>query len=162
MGSEMCIRDRCLLYKYLHMSIRINDLIGNETKTEKRFTYTDVHLDLDEVDVPQSEQLHAKRTNKDLKLLVDEGAIINSIKNIFTTTPGEKLLNPDFGVNLAQWLFEPVSEYIAREIGQAIYTGINTYEPRAQLNHVDIKTDPEQSQYTIQLAITIPLSLIHI
>lgn len=138
------------------MSIRINALAGNPTKTKKKFTYTDVQLDLAEVDVPQSEQLHAKRTNKDLKLLVDEGAIISSIKNIFTTTPGEKILNPGFGINLAQWLFEPVSDMVAREIGEAIFGGIKRYEPRANLKHVDIQPDPEKSQYTIQLAITIP------
>ena len=129
------------------MSIRINALAGPPTKTKKKFTYTDVQLDLAEVDVPQSEQLHAKRTNKDLKLLVDEGAIINSIKNIFTTTPGEKILNPAFGINLSQWLFEPVSDIVAREIGEAIFGGVKRYEPRARMLTVSVETDDANNAF---------------
>jgi phage baseplate assembly protein W len=65
-------------------------------------------------------------------------------------------LNPEFGVNLTQWLFEPVTEYTAQEIGEAIQYGINRFEPRVQLTHVSVISDPERNQYIIKLAIQIP------
>ena len=77
-------------------------------------------------------------------------------------TPGEKILNPGFGVNLTQWLFNPISEFNAKEIGEAILAGIENFEPRVKLNNVNVMVDYEQSQYEIKLVLTIPsLSIIN-
>ena len=138
------------------MSIYVNKITGLRPSLGKKSIYRDLFLDLSESQAPVSDALYGKSTKTDLKIAVDEQAILNSLKNIFNTTPGEKILNPSFGLNLSQWLFEPVSEFAAREIGEAILNGITRYEPRVTVNNVSVIADPENSQYIIKLAMTIP------
>ena len=138
------------------MAININRLSSNTGISEKKYIYSDVHMDLSAEPSPTSSSLFSKGTSVDIKSSLDEGAVMNSIKNIFTTTPGEKILNPLFGVNLTRWLFEPISEFNGREIGEAIVSGINRFEPRVQLNNVSVIVDEEQSLYEITLVLTIP------
>ena len=138
------------------MSIFINKLTGRTQTQPHNTIYKDVTFDLIEFAAPHTQSLHGKYTKTDLKASVDEHAILNSLKNIFNTTPGEKILNPTFGVSLTQWLFEPVSEFAAREIGEAILEGVTNFEPRVQMNNVTVVADPEKSQYIIKLSMTIP------
>lgn len=138
------------------MAININQLSSNTGKTEKKYIYSDIHMDIVPEPSPLSKSMNTKGTSVDIKMSLDEGAIMNSIKNIFTTTPGEKILNPTFGVNLTRWLFEPISEFNGREIGEAIINGLNRFEPRVQLNNVSVIVDEEESMYEITLVLTIP------
>jgi phage baseplate assembly protein W len=139
------------------MSINITSLQARSTEqTESRFKYKDIVFDLVEDERPNTDSLYSKVTNTDIRYTVDEGAIMNSIKNIFTTKPGEKLLNPTFGLDLSRWLFEPIDEFRAQEIGETIYSGIERYEPRVTLKNVTVLTDPENNAYRITMAILIP------
>ena len=138
------------------MAINIDQLSSNRGETERQYIYSDIHMDLVADPSPTSSALHSKGTTVDIKLSIDEGAIMNSIKNIFSTTPGEKILNPTFGVNLTRWLFEPISEFNGREIGEAIVSGLQRFEPRVQLNNVTVEVNEEESMYEITLVLTIP------
>lgn len=138
------------------MAIIINNYNKTSTTGHKGVTYRDVWYDLQEDALPAIDSPFAKSTRTDLRVSEDEGAILNSIKNIFTTVPGEKVLNPAFGVNLVQWLFEPVSEFNAHEIGEAIVTGIEKYEPRVVVNSVTVLSNPETNEYTVKLALLMP------
>ena len=113
-------------------------------------------MDLTEAPIPTSRALFSKQTGTDIKVSHDEGAVMNSLRNIFTTTPGEKILNPRFGINLTQWLFSPISEFNAQEIGEAIVTGIETFEPRLLVKTVRVNANHSRSEYEIQLVLTIP------
>jgi predicted component of type VI protein secretion system len=44
----------------------------------------------------------------------------------------------------------------SREIGEAIVTGIERYEPRVVVNNVTVVSDYEKNQYHIKLALLIP------
>lgn len=138
------------------MSITISKVTGVNNNTISQGVYKDIHYPLSENMLPEEESLYGKVTRTDLQTSTDEQAVMNSIKNIFTTTPGEKVLNPEFGINLTQWLFEPASEFTAREIGEAIQTGIKKFEPRVQLTRVSVIVDEDNNQYIIKLAIQIP------
>lgn len=52
--------------------------------------------------------------------LINLKAILNSLHNIFNWTPGERILNPEFGSKLHQLLYEGITptteELIASEI----------------------------------------------
>lgn len=138
------------------MSIIINNASAPSVTTEKKVTYTDIHFDLTENSIPDTKTLFSEITKTDLRVSSDEGAILNSIRNIFQTTPGEKILNPTFGINLTQWLFEPANEFTAREIGEAIVNGIERYEPRVVVNNVAVVADMDNNQYRIKLALLLP------
>lgn len=138
------------------MAITINTGSAPVRQTINRITYRDLHLDLTEQEAPKSQTLYGTGTNIDLKTSVDEGAIMNSLRNLFNTTPGQKLLDPEYGLNLSEWLFEPASEQVARSIGETIQQGVTRYEPRVLIDHIDIVVVPEQNQYEIELIMTIP------
>ena len=65
--------------------------------------YRDLKLDL-QVNYTQNTQLEKKRERKDIQVEQDLGAIKKSLFNLFTTIPGQKILNPVYGLNLTQYL----------------------------------------------------------
>lgn len=137
------------------MAIKVYAGNVGSTQKEKKIKYKDLFLDLAEQS-NSGNSLFNKKTSLDLKAAVDEAAIVNSIRNIFTTTPGEKILDPTFGLNLSQWLFQPIDDFTAREIGETILTGIEKYEPRVKVNNINVDVLPEKNQYTIKLVLTVP------
>jgi phage baseplate assembly protein W len=112
--------------------------------TNNKYLYTDLHLDLD------------NPVMRDLKTDNDEAAIRNSIINLFNTIPGQNLLNPNYGLNLIQFVFEPASTSVARKIGDTILQNLTVYEPRIQVDNIDVKVNAEEQMYTITLSIIIP------
>ena len=138
------------------MAIRINRVASQPTQTERKTTYRDLYLDLVESDQPYNDAMYGKSTQIDLKTSIDEGAIMNSLRNIFTTNPGEKILDPTFGLSLTRWLFEPLDEFIAQEIGEAILEGIEKFEPRVSVRNITVNMNAEQNQYDLKLVLTIP------
>lgn len=117
--------------------------------------YTDLLLDL-KLNYTQNKQLGKRREIKDLQRSEDIGAIQNSLFNLFTTMPGQKILNPIFGLNLAQYLFVPISVTQARIIGESIFTGIKKFEPRVLLRNINVETDYDNNQYNIFMVIDVP------
>lgn len=111
--------------------------------------YTDLKLDL----TPTNSVglgLNVAKAN-DIVVDKDYDAIRNSIRNIFTTRPGQKLLTPNFGSSLERYLFEPVTDTMARIIGNEILNQIETFEPRVEVINVEVSPQPEMNQYYIQV-----------
>ena len=138
------------------MAIIINRGAAPPGATERRYIFKDVHIDLTEDISPSGDSLYSKSTAYDIKADHDEGAIMNSIRNIFMTKPGEKLLNPAFGADLSQWLFEPADDFNARELGEAIVTSIERFEPRVKVDHIHVNANPSRNEFIIKLVLTIP------
>lgn len=138
------------------MAIKITRVESPPTQTERRHTYRDLHLDLSETEDPRGNSIYGKTSKRDLQTSTDEGAIMNSLRNLFTTNPGEKILDPTFGLNLTRWLFQPLDEFVAQEIGEAIVEGIERYEPRVSIKNVVVNIDQERNQYDLKLVLTIP------
>lgn len=135
-------------------NISINSLKKTD-KTEQGFTYSDLKLDL-QFNYTVNNELLKNKEIKDSINSFDYDAIKNSIVNIFTTIPGQKLLNPYFGLNLAKYLFEPVNEETAAVIANDIIFGLNTYEPRIIIRNLDVLYSEENQTYTIGLTFTVP------
>lgn len=112
--------------------------------TPDRYTYSDLRLDF------------TNPITKDLDNDYDEVAVKNSIFALFNTVPGQNLLNPNYGLNLLRYLFEPVSETNARYIGNLIIKNLSIYEPRIQLVNLDVIVNEDEQTYEITLNIEIP------
>lgn len=111
--------------------------------------YTDLNLDL----TPTNSVglgLNVAKSN-DIIVNTDHDAIKNSIRNIFSTRPGQKLLTPDFGSSLEKYLFEPVTDSLAKIIGNEILNAISTYEPRVDVLNIRVTPQPDLNQYSIQV-----------
>ena len=92
----------------------------------------------------------------DLVLDYDLNAVKNSIRNIFNTTPGEKILNPEFGLNLKQFLFEPMSDLVAMDIAGLIRSKLTFFEPRISVNYVNVYPMYDTSEYNIEISFSLP------
>jgi phage baseplate assembly protein W len=141
-----------------NMAIKLNILkpaIDVENSIKLGYLYKDVMFDLTP-SFTNNVELYKDNEQSDLKAIYNAAAVINSIKNILTTSPGEKLLNPLFGVDLRDYLFEPVTETRAFFIGTDLYDGLTIQEPRITIERIDIVAVPDESQYEISLNITIP------
>jgi len=126
--------------------------IASPKKAVSNFTYTDLKLDL-EFDYTQNNELLKNREIKDLVVDYDYAAIRNSIFNIITTIPGQRILNPVFGINLQKYLFLRVSETTARNIGNDILNAISKFEPRVKIQNINVEVDETNQQYDITLTL---------
>jgi phage baseplate assembly protein W len=119
----------------------------NEEIIEIESVYSDLHLDLT---LSKSIGLGIKNVDsRDILSDIDLIAIKNSIRNIFTTKKGEKILAPEFGCSLEQYLFSPISEVYGRIMGQDILEAFEKYEPRVEVKKIKVIPNPELNQYEI-------------
>jgi phage baseplate assembly protein W len=117
--------------------------------TDKSFTYSDLHLDL--VTAQNiGDGLNPVDSN-DILIDLDLNAIKNSLRNIFTTKKGQKILNPEFGSALEQYLFTPITETNARVIGNEILNSISNYEPRVKIMQVEVVPRKDENLYKISI-----------
>lgn len=140
------------------MAIKLNTIRTPDEVQEnldRGYLYKDVSFDLNLQNTLGGE-LFRSNDNKDLRGLYDSNAILTSLKNILTTSPGEKLLNPEFGLDLRDYLFESVTETKAFFIGQDILLGLAAQEPRVSLDEITVIAMPEENAYEITLGISIP------
>lgn len=128
-----------------------------DKSTKDDYFYSDLALDLSREYTPLGkDNLTRKSGGADLKTDFDEYAIRNSLRNLFATRPRQRILNPDYGLNLAQFLFEVANEFNARLIARKIFQSIQRYEPRVRINLIDVEVDEENQKYNIIINLTIP------
>jgi len=138
------------------MAIIIKDLEKvAKTYTENRFLYKDLFLDLSFTNI-EAPGYPLPVPGTDIKADFDIGAIINSLNNLFNTSPGQRFLFPRYGLDLYKFLFEPITEFNAEILGQEIYDSIRIFEPRVNVRKVNIKLLPDENQYSVTIAIEIP------
>jgi len=135
-------------------TIKVNS-IKQLPKSNSSFTFTDLKLDI-EFDYTRNNEFQKRKEVRDLILNYDYGAVRNSIFNLFNTLPGQKILNPLFGLNLVQYLFQPLDEVTANLIGNKILEGITTFEPRVNIENINVVVDEPNAQYIITLVLSIP------
>lgn len=134
-------------------SIVITEL--NKFPKERDYTYKDLEVDLT-IDSTKTNPLNNFKEQRDIDVDYNVAAVKNSIFNIFTTIPGQKILNPTFGLNLLYYLFTGITAENARMLGDTILKGITKFEPRVTVENINITTDYDNQQYTIDLFLSVP------
>lgn len=71
-------------------------------------------------------------------IVAGEVDIAQSLHILLSTRPGERMMQPRYGCNLDVMLFEPVTTTLIAYIKDLIETSITYYEPRIELDDVDI------------------------
>ena len=140
------------------MNIKIKSLQASkivETSLKKDYLYKDVSFDL-EPSYSFNSQLNRRENLKDIQALYDIEAVKTSVSNAFLTAPGQKILNPLFGVDIRQYLFEPVDIYTAESIKDDIEVKLPNAEPRIQVENVEVEADEDLQEYNIDLQINVP------
>ena len=71
-------------------------------------------------------------------LLSNEDDIQSSLEILLTTRQGERVMRPDYGCNLDELVFEPLTTTFKTYIKDLISTAILYYEPRIEVNKIEL------------------------
>lgn len=140
------------------MAIKINSLKVDklsEKSLRDNYLYKDMEFDLN----PQrslNKQLNKQQYLNDIAVLYDLEAVKNSIVTAFSTSPGQKILNPTYGVDLRQYLFEVIDNFIAMIIQDDIRTKLPEMEPRITVVNVSVVGNADDQTYSVFLQINVP------
>lgn len=78
------------------------------------------------------------KTTGGVNMLSDEADIQNSLEILLSTRQGERVLRYDYGCNLEELVFEPLTTTFKTYIKDLISTAILYYEPRIQVNKIEL------------------------
>lgn len=97
----------------------------------------------------------SKRPSGDIYKKRDAAAVKQSIKNLLLTDYYEKPFQPFFGGNLRAMLFELADDETEDEIRSNIITAINNYEPRVEIQNIDVNVLPDQNDMRVSIVFKI-------
>lgn len=140
------------------INIKLTDIsvdpVSNKA-LEGGYLYKDLKLDL-ETTYSYNNALNKKVPLNDVAALFDLEAIKNSIATCFLTSPGQKILSPEYGIDLRRYLFDPVSPDTAFFIADDIQNNLPRFEPRITVRDVSVVPNYDEQQYTVTLTIDVP------
>ena len=136
------------------MPIKLNILEPVRDQRED-IIYKDIDLNVN-VGIVRGDSAASPENLKDLNTSVNFEAIKNSLIKLITTFPGQKILNPEFGMNFGDLLFLPVSKARATVIGETINNTFVGFEPRIQITFIEVVADIENQEYELNIEINIP------
>ena len=70
--------------------------------------------------------------------LIDDYVVLvkQNFKNLLLTVPGERIMNPNFGVGLKKFLFENDNPLIYDSVAEQIYNQVGKYLPYIRINDI--------------------------
>ena len=128
------------------MAAVIFDLSLGEKTIHKSWTFKDL----------KTADFTNDNKNRNIKIVTDGDAIQNSINNMFLFKRGERIIQPEFGNSLYEYLYEPVNENTAKKLGKAILDMFERWEPRVEITGVQINPNPDQNLFQIEVVYTVP------
>lgn len=131
------------------------DYYSSKKISSKKYSYSDLKLDLS---FNTSNAASEVRTSKDVNAIYDIESINNSINNLFSYRPGFKYLNPELGINLEQFLFNPVNDFILNIIEEKIRYHLTVHEPRISLVSVTCTSIPDDNTINVKIFYNIIVS----
>jgi len=78
------------------------------------------------------------KATTNVEMISNEADISNCLEILLTTRPGERVMRPDFGCNLDELIFEPLTTTFKTYMKDLILTAILFYEPRIDVNKIDL------------------------
>jgi len=81
----------------------------------------------------------------------DINAIIGAVKNLIYTNFYERPFQPQIGSNLRRLLFDPIDSFTTNSIATDLRNTITNYEPRVQIEAIDVSPDYENNGYNVSL-----------
>jgi phage baseplate assembly protein W len=66
---------------------------------------------------------------------------VQNLKTIILTNPGERVMDPDFGVGIKRFLFDPLSNQVYLIIDTTIREQVEIYMPGITINSIEISED---------------------
>ena len=92
---------------------------------------------------------------KDLPVLLNERAIVRSVRNLVETIPTERFFDPDLGTDIRASLFENFTATTVTIIEDQIRSTIRRYEPRVDDIGIEVDGLPDRNALNIKVIFTI-------
>ena len=86
---------------------------------------------------------------KDLPVLLNERAIVRSVRNLVETIPTERFFNPVLGSEVRKSLFDFVDYGTASVIQQQIEITLENFEPRIDNVSVEVFPRPDLNEFEV-------------
>lgn len=92
---------------------------------------------------------------KTTKTMID--AIKQNLKVLFLTSPGERMMVPDFGIGIRRFLFENISTALVGSIKERITSQISRYMSYCKIHKLQVEFG-EDSRNTINISMAFSVS----
>lgn len=96
----------------------------------------------------------------EVQLSSDMKDIEESLNILLSTSLGERVMQPKYGCNLNDFMFETMSSSVIGYIKDRVRTSILYYEPRIVAEKIDVTSDDSfdliEGKFTINIEYTIP------
>ena len=90
--------------------------------------------------------------NKDLKSLFRQ-----NLKMLILTDPGERVMQPDFGVGMRRYLFQNFTQSTYSEIDTRIREQVRKYIPAIRIGSINFSSaDPDNNRLQFAISFSIP------
>jgi phage baseplate assembly protein W len=140
------------------MAVKLDFLQPNafsRNLADNEYLYKDLYLDL-QMNYSNQPGLLAQANFNDARAIYDTESVFQSLNNIFNTLPGQKFLNPGFGLDLRSFLFNRATVRMGYVLGLELTRRIPQLEPRVNITSVNVTVFPDDLTYQVDIYFTIP------
>ncbi|MFA8436121.1 MAG: GPW/gp25 family protein [Marinifilaceae bacterium] len=95
------------------------------------------------------------RGENSVVMVDDEEDIQQSLMILLSTLRGERMMQPEFGANVEELLFEPLTVSLAKRMSARIEKAILFFEPRIETDDVNFVLNAEKGLVEIRIDYTI-------
>ena len=88
---------------------------------------------------------------KDLPVLINERAIVRSVRNLVETIPTERFFQPNLGTEIRDTLFENFSRQTVNIIEDQVRDTIRAHEPRVGDVGVEVLAFPDNNSFEVKV-----------
>tara|TARA_Y100001938_G_C8093146_1_gene436344 strand:- start:2420 stop:2821 length:402 start_codon:yes stop_codon:yes gene_type:complete len=82
--------------------------------------------------------------------------IRQNFKNLILTIPGERMMDPDFGVGIQRYLFETSIPMASSEIKSQVSLKLSKYMPFVRLDNVLVEAGEEEASLVVRIFYGVP------
>ncbi len=129
-------------------------VIGNlNISKDPKHVFVDLQLD---IQTQTSVISPSRRTQQnDIAILTNGAAIRERIRNLLMTLPGQMVLDPTYGCNLNQYMFEQISRDRGYVMGRYIRQQVEKFVPQAKLDKIIVSADTDNQQYDVEISYSV-------
>ena len=88
---------------------------------------------------------------KDIPVLINERAIVRSVRNLVGTIPTERFFQPNLGTEIRDTLFENFSRQTVNVIEDQVRDTIRAFEPRVGDVGVEVVAIPDNNNFEVKV-----------
>jgi len=78
-------------------------------------------------------------------LLYNDDSVYQALYNLMSTSPGERHFNPEYGVDLDQFVFEYIDGITEEQMFNHVENKVDLFEPRAYLSYTESSIERDVS-----------------